>query len=159
MTEFAHVELALEFADKPEEPPSREEVQQWVDLALINNKPSQVNIRVVDESESQSLNKEYRNKDSATNVLSFPMELPEELMVEMDMTVLGDLVVCAAVIEKEARQQGKKVRDHWAHIIVHGMLHLQGYDHISESDAEIMENLEIQLLKKIDIDNPYLETH
>jgi len=156
------VELDLQYADQSaeqaEEPPSRDEFQQWVNLAVIEDKPAQVSIRIVDEVESQSLNKQYRSKDKPTNVLSFPMELPDDLIDELDVSMLGDLVICAPVVEKEARQQGKEAKCHWAHMVVHGMLHLQGYDHISEADADVMENLEIKLLQQIGIDNPYLET-
>lgn len=159
MAELAHVKLDLEKAEKSEEPPSRDEFQQWVDLALVDDRSAQVSIRLVDKCESQTLNKKYRNKDKPTNVLSFPMELPDDLIAEMDIAMLGDLVICSSIVENEAKQQAKKSRDHWAHIVIHGMLHLQGYDHVLESDAETMENLEINLLKKIGIDNPYLETH
>jgi len=156
------VELDLQYADQSaeqaEEPPSRDEFQLWVNLAVIEDKPAQVSIRIVDEVESQSLNKQYRSKDKPTNVLSFPMELPDDLIDELDVSMLGDLVICAPVVEKEARQQGKEAKYHWAHMVVHGMLHLQGYDHISEADADVMESLEIKLLQQIGIDNPYLET-
>jgi len=158
MLKSARVELDLQCAEKSEEPPPREDFQQWVDLALIKDRPSQVSIRIVGEAESQSLNNQYRNKDKPTNVLSFPMELPEDVSEELDLLMLGDLVICSPVVEDEARQQGKASKSHWAHMVIHGMLHLQGYDHISESDAEEMESIEIKLLQKININNPYLET-
>jgi probable rRNA maturation factor len=158
MVKLAKVELDLQVSEKSEEPPSRDEFQQWVDLALIEDKTAQVSIRIVDEAESQSLNSEYRSKDKPTNVLSFPMELPEEISRELDVTVLGDLAICLPIVEKEAKQQSKSLKAHWAHIVIHGMLHLQGYDHLSDADAEEMEAIEIKLLKKIGIDNPYLET-
>lgn len=153
------VELDLQFAEQSEEPPSRGDFEQWVNLAYVKDAPALVSIRVVDAAESQSLNKQYRSKDKPTNVLSFPMELPEDLLVEMDELMLGDLVICAPVVENEARQQGKTSSSHWAHMVIHGMLHLQGYDHISETEAEEMESLEIKLLQQIGIENPYLETH
>ena len=152
------VELDLQYAEKSEEPPSRGEFQQWVNLSVIEDKPAHVSIRIVDKTESQSLNKQYRSKNKPTNVLSFSMELPDDLIDEMDVFMLGDLVICAPVVEKEAREQGKEVKSHWAHMVIHGMLHLQGYDHISEADAEEMEGLEIKLLQQIGINNPYLET-
>jgi len=158
MVKSGKVDLDLQYAEKSEEPPSRDEFQQWVDLALIKDKPAQVSIRIVDEAESQSLNHQYRGKDRPTNILSFPMELPEDVSKELDMLMLGDLVICLPVVENEARQQGKDLKSHWAHMVIHGMLHLQGYDHISASDAEAMESLEIKLLQKININNPYLET-
>jgi probable rRNA maturation factor len=163
------VELDLQYIDQSsevsaepvEEPPPRDKFQQWVNLAHIKDKsvPVQISIRIVDEDESQLLNKEYRSKDKATNVLSFAMQLPDDIINQMDIRLLGDLVICASVIAKEARQQAKDPMDHWAHMVIHGMLHLQGYDHISAADAERMESLEIKLLQKIGIDNPYLETH
>jgi len=158
MVKSGNVELDLQYAEKSEEPPSRDEFQQWVNLALIKDKPVQIGIRIVNEAESQSLNSQYRDKDKPTNILSFPVELPEDVSKELDVLMLGDLVICSPVVENEARQQGKESKSHWAHMVIHGMLHLQGYDHISESDAEEMEGMEIKLLQKININNPYLET-
>ena len=153
------IKLDLQYAEQAEEPPSRENFQKWVNLAYIEKQsvPAQVSIRIVSEAESQSLNTEYRNKNKPTNVLSFPMELPEQLIHELDIVMLGDLVICGSVVESEAVQQGKSSLSHWAHMVIHGMLHLQGYDHVSESDAEQMEDLEVKLLKKIGVNNPYLE--
>ena len=153
------IDMGLEYAEQLEEPPSIDDFQRWVDLALVDDKCAQVSIRVVGEAESQSLNKEYRSKDKATNVLSFPMQLPDDVISELNAVMLGDLVICAPVVEAEAIEQHKKSLDHWAHMVIHGMLHLQGYDHISAVEADAMENLEIKLLQQIGIDNPYLETH
>ncbi len=138
-------------ADQAEEPPSTSDFQTWVDLALCDDKEAQVSIRIVNENESQSLNKTYRGKDKPTNVLSFPMEIPEEL----DIPMLGDLVICAPVVEREAKEQNKSPKEHWAHMVIHGMLHLQGYDHIEDDEAEQMESLEIKLLQQLGFDNPY----
>lgn len=153
------IELDLQYTEPSEEPPSKDNFQKWVNLAYIEKQsvPAQVSIRIVSEAESQSLNTEYRNKNKPTNVLSFPMELPEQLIHELDTVMLGDLVICGSVVESEAVQQGKSSLSHWAHMVIHGMLHLQGYDHVSESDAEQMEDLEVKLLKKIGVNNPYLE--
>jgi len=99
----------------------------------------------------QQLNKQYRDKNKPTNVLSFPMQSPEEA----DINLFGDIVLCASVINNEAVQQSKSVNAHWAHMVVHGMLHLQGYDHVKNDEAEKMEQLEISILKQLDFTNPY----
>jgi probable rRNA maturation factor len=108
-------------------------------------------IRVVDEPESQLLNKTWRGKDKPTNVLSFPAEDSEYL----DYDHLGDLVICAAVVKAEALQQNKKPVSHWAHMVIHGMLHLQGFDHVTDSEAEQMEAKEIEILTTLGHTNPY----
>lgn len=111
----------------------------------------EITVRVVDEDESQQLNHEYRGKNKPTNVLSFPFEAPPGI----EMNLLGDLVICAGVVEAEAQQQNKPLDHHWAHMIIHGTLHLLGYDHIEDDQAEEMEGLEISLLGKLSIDDPY----
>jgi probable rRNA maturation factor len=108
-------------------------------------------VRIVDEQESAELNEQYRHKKGATNILSFPVEIPEGI----DLNLLGDLVICAPVLEQEAQQQNKVLAHHWAHIIIHGVLHLLGYDHLDDEQAEDMENKEIALLQKLNIPNPY----
>ncbi len=113
-----------------------------------------LNIRIVDSDESQELNKEYRGKDKSTNVLSFPHERIEGL----PFLILGDLVICAPVVHNEAKESKKTTISHWAHLTIHGILHLLGYDHIQEEDAIIMESLEIDLLKQFNIANPYQTT-
>ncbi|MDO9162250.1 MAG: rRNA maturation RNase YbeY [Methylococcaceae bacterium] len=134
--------------------PTKEQFQSWVDAALADyRKDAELVIRIVDEQQSAELNQQYRHKQGPTNILSFPIELPDG--VELDL--LGDLVVCAPVLEREALQQHKALIDHWAHIIVHGVLHLLGYDHIDDSDAEQMEALEIAILNTLNIKNPYTE--
>jgi len=109
--------------------------------------------RIVDAPESQALNRQYRGKDYPTNVLSFPAEYNEFLPYDY----LGDLVICAPVVEREANEQGKQLLDHWAHMVVHGMLHLQGYDHESDEQAAEMEALEIEILAALGHTNPYLK--
>jgi probable rRNA maturation factor len=132
--------------------PSADQLQCWVDTALNGfQSDAEIVIRIVDESESADLNQRYRHKQGATNILSFPADLPEG----MDINLLGDLVVCAPVLAREANEQSKALHDHWAHIIIHGVLHLLGYDHIDEEEAEFMENKEIALLAKLNIGNPY----
>lgn len=121
--------------------------------------PSAV-LRVVSEEEGRSLNDNYRGKDYATNILSFPSDysdLPAEALDEEDAAYLGDLVVCAAVVEKEATEQKKTLEQHWAHLLIHGVLHLQGYDHTTEDEATIMEAIEIKLLGELGIPDPYNE--
>ena len=132
--------------------PGERQLASWVEQALQQAYPGlEQSIRVVDEVESRQLNKAYRGKDRSTNVLSFPSEQSELL----DYDYLGDLVICAVVVEAEALQQGKSLTAHWAHMIVHGMLHLQGYDHLDESEAEQMEALEIEILAALGHTNPY----
>lgn len=131
--------------------PDENILQQWAEVALLNQADAQLGIRIVDEVESQMLNRDYRGKDKPTNVLSFPMELPEEL----DLPILGDLVICAPVVAREAEQQDKSIQAHWAHMVIHGVLHLQGYDHIADDEAEEMEALEIRLLQQLGFANPY----
>lgn len=124
-------------------------------IALVckhfNDNAGEVTLRFVDENESQTLNATYREKDKPTNVLSFPSELPE--FVPSDF--LGDLVLCHAVIGEEAKQQNKSLEHHYIHLCIHGVLHLLGFDHIEDEEAEIMEQHEIQLLAQLSIDDPY----
>ena len=132
--------------------PAAAQLEQWASLALSSvDKATELTLRIVDEEEARMLNNTWRNKDYATNVLSFP--IGEAL--EEDVELLGDIVICAPVVEREAREQNKHVDAHWAHLIVHGVLHLQGYDHENEDDAGIMEKMEITLLYKIGYPNPY----
>ena len=107
----------------------------------------------MDEKESTELNETYRLKSGPTNILSFPVEIPEEI----ELNLLGDLVICAPVLEKEALEQNKALLNHWAHIVIHGVLHLMGYDHIEDDEAELMEGKEITLLSHLGIKNPYLQ--
>jgi probable rRNA maturation factor len=112
---------------------------------------SELLIRIVDKAEIQNLNKTYRHKDQVTNVLSFPSDLP----VEIDESILGDVVICTDVVDEEAKAQNKAFDHHLLHMAIHGTLHLLGFDHIEESDANKMESLEIKILEKIEIANPY----
>ena len=146
-----HIDLQL--ACDSSELPSLELFQQWTDSALkaVTDKTFEITIRIVNVEESQQLNSQYRQKDKPTNVLSFPFDVPEGI----DLNLLGDLVVCAQVVEQEAKEQSKTLFDHWAHMIIHGCLHLLGYDHINDNDAEEMEALEIKILAELSIDNPY----
>jgi probable rRNA maturation factor len=148
------IEIQTVFKSKGQ--PDQEQIQQWVDAALKGyNQNTEIVVRIVDEQESATLNEQYRLKPGPTNILSFPVEPPEG--IELDL--LGDLVVCAPVLEKEALEQHKTLTDHWAHIIVHGVLHLLGYDHADDDEAELMEDKEIAILKQLNIKNPYIEVH
>ena len=125
--------------------------QQWVHAAAEANDAAELSIRIVDESESAELNQTYRHKSGPTNVLSFPCEVPAGVPKDL----LGDLVICAPVVEREALQQGKNSEAHWAHMVVHGVLHLRGYDHLQEDEAEHMEALEVEILAGLGYPNPY----
>jgi len=134
------------------ESPSLEQFDLWVETVIeMHGEFFQVSIEIVDEQLSQELNKTYRNQNKPTNVLSFSLDLPEG--VEEDL--IGDLAICAPLVEVEAQSQGKPILHHWAHLTIHGVLHLLGYDHIEEEQAEEMEQLEMKLLKRLDIPNPY----
>ncbi|MEE1672643.1 rRNA maturation RNase YbeY [Agarivorans aestuarii] len=148
---MAVVDLQIATGDQ-ENLPSITAFESWLHATLVEqDHDSEITVRIVDEAESQALNSQYRNKDKPTNVLSFPFEAPPGV----SLPLLGDLVICRQVVEKEAEEQGKAVFDHWAHMVVHGSLHLLGYDHIEDQEAEEMEALEIAVLTKLGISNPY----
>ncbi|MCW9715261.1 rRNA maturation RNase YbeY [Avibacterium sp. 21-594] len=133
--------------------PTEQQFQQWATAAVqAENLQPEITIRVVDEAESQSLNATYRGKDYPTNVLSFPFECPEEV----ELPLLGDLVICRQVVGLEAQEQGKPLMAHWAHMVVHGCLHLLGYDHIEDAEAEEMESLETEIMQDLGFADPYL---
>ena len=124
--------------------------------AIGFNQACDISIRLIDLAESHELNFYYRQKDKPTNVLSFPSDIPEEVLSLLDAEPLGDLVICIPVVLQEATEQQKTPTDHFTHLLVHGILHLLGYDHeTTESDAEEMEALEIEILKKLGVANPY----
>ncbi|KGI78645.1 rRNA maturation RNase YbeY [Oleiagrimonas soli] len=134
--------------------PAPSSFRAWVAAALRGarrRKPAELSIRIVDADEGRALNAAYRDKDYATNVLSFPAELPPGI----DLPLIGDLVICAPVVTREATEQDKPAREHWAHMTVHGVLHLLGYDHIEDAEAERMEALETRILAGLGIDDPY----
>jgi len=148
------VDVQIQVASKEKDLPADEDFIQWTQAALQQKEDVSVVIRIVDEDESRQLNLEYRGKDKPTNVLSFPFEAPPEVPSHH----LGDLVICAPVVTEEAVRQGKPLRHHWAHMVVHGMLHLQGYDHLNEEEAARMESMEIEILQNGGIPDPYRET-
>jgi len=134
--------------------PAAASFRRWVEAALKGarrRKATEVAIRIVDADEGQALNLQYRGRDYATNVLSFPADLPPGL----NLPLIGDLVICAPVVAREASEQGKKAQDHWAHMTIHGTLHLLGYDHIVDAEAEAMEALETRILAGLGIADPY----
>ncbi len=133
--------------------PTEQQIQQWANAAVrAENVEPEITVRIVDEAESHQLNLTYRGKDKPTNVLSFPFEGPDEV----ELPLLGDLVICRQVVEREAQEQGKPLTAHWAHMVVHGSLHLLGYDHIEEDEAEEMESLESQIMRSLGFADPYL---
>lgn len=150
------VELEVQRETTSVSVPGDGQFQLWVGAALAGkgNDFSLV-IRVVDEQEARRYNREYRAKDHATNVLSFPAELPEGLPAEIRKTQIGDLLICAPVVAREATQQQRPEIDHWAHLTIHGILHLLGYDHQQSEDAVAMECLETEILRDLGVSNPY----
>ena len=133
--------------------PTAEEIEQWAAAAVQPQSDEvEMTVRIVDEAESHELNLNYRGKDRPTNVLSFPFECPDEV----ELPLLGDLVICRQVVEREAQEQDKPVMAHWAHMVVHGSLHLLGYDHIEDDEAEEMESLETQIMTGLGFADPYL---
>lgn len=142
--------LSVQYACNKDHLPLRQKIQSWARAALNVDgmRGGQVTVRFVDAEEGQALNREFRNKDYATNVLSFPYE--------SEPVVCGDLVICSPVVEREAKEQDKTLEAHIAHLIVHGVLHLQGYDHeTSKADARRMENHERAILAELGYADPY----
>ncbi|MGR9114729.1 MAG: rRNA maturation RNase YbeY [Gammaproteobacteria bacterium] len=145
-------EIEIQMATASEGLPSADRLQRWVDTVLADYpSDTELVIRIVDKEESSKLNEQYRRKQGPTNILSFPFDVPEGV----PLNLLGDLVICAPVVAEEAEAQSKPLENHWAHIVVHGILHLLGYDHIDEVDAEEMESKEIAILAQLNISNPY----
>ena len=136
--------------------PDSGQLQTWVNAALKDYPDdTELVIRIVDKHEISQLNEHYRAKSGPTHILSFPFDAPDYI----ESKLLGDLVVCAPVLAEEALEQHKTLDHHWAHIIVHGVLHLLGYDHVEDNEAELMEAKEIEILAQLNIDNPYNEAN
>ncbi|WP_339080070.1 rRNA maturation RNase YbeY [Pseudomonas sp. TMP9] len=153
------IELDLQIATAGQHP-TLEQFQQWCALGLRQRSAdSELTIRLVDDAEGRELNHTWRHKDYATNVLSFPADLPDELdgIPLLDIPLLGDLVICVPVVEREALEQGKRLEAHWAHLVIHGCLHLLGFDHIDDAEAQEMETLERQLLAELGHPDPYAD--
>lgn len=136
--------------------PSEADIQHWVEVALKHEQQDNIELtlRIVDEAESAALNYQYRDKDYATNVLSFTYDIP----AEVEINLLGDLVICAPIVQREAAEQDKSEQAHWAHMIIHGLLHLLGFDHLNEQDADKMEAHEIAILAALKFPDPYETT-
>lgn len=136
----------------PEPVPEEEDIRSWIAAALQDQRQeAEVSVRLVDEAEMTALNHNYCGKNSSTNVLSFPSDLPAGI----GSSLLGDIVVCAAVVEREALQQNKTLQAHWSHMLVHGCLHLLGYDHIEDQQAQQMETMETTVMKSLGYPCPY----
>ncbi len=155
------IQVDVQVAANVSNVPTDSDIRNWLEqvIAQVGNDTSrsiEISVKIVDEVEGRALNRQFRQKDSATNVLSFPLldadlpELPAELPLAM-----GDIVICASVVAREASEQGKNSSDHWAHMLVHGALHLFGYDHETESQAQEMEMLEARILAVCCVENPY----
>jgi probable rRNA maturation factor len=163
---MTNVVVAVQYVSDEPDLPDKQRLTKWVNIALQSqdnanyssvNKPFQFNsaleltIRIVDQAESQQLNETWRNQAGPTNVLSFPFVNPPGITLPL----LGDMVICAPVVIHEAEQQQKSLDAHWAHLVIHGTLHLLGYDHLDEIQAQQMEQLEIQALHHLGYPNPY----
>ncbi|WP_374337284.1 rRNA maturation RNase YbeY [Leeia sp.] len=148
--------LTVQCESKASDLPSRKQWQDWATVALPETVPVELTLRIVDAEEGQQLNREYRGKDYATNVLTFTFDDDGPLIDGMPL--LGDIVLCAPVVAREAAEQGKALHDHYAHLLIHGMLHLRGYDHLEDDEAEEMEALETRLLAGLGIADPYIES-
>jgi len=145
--------LDIQNATTLEDTPNEQCIKRWIGAALGNKKEAtELSVRIVDEPESQALNETYRGANGPTNVLSFPFEadIPEPL------PLIGDIVICAPVVAREAQQQQKELTAHWAHMIIHGVLHLLGHDHQNDAEADIMESLETDIMKGLGFPPPYI---
>lgn len=147
------ITVDIQYAYRDKCTPDRKTIKKWIKVILIEFRDNaEVTIRIVDENESKSLNSKWRKVNGPTNVLSFPAEV----INSVDTSFLGDVIICAPVVIREAMEQNKTAEAHWAHMIIHGILHLLGYDHINGHDAEVMESLEVKFLEKLGYGNPYI---
>ncbi|MEW5680859.1 MAG: rRNA maturation RNase YbeY [Pseudomonadota bacterium] len=147
------ITLDLQLVSSAGNLPTETQILQWLEAAILPfQADAEVTVRIVDNEESQQLNHDYRGKDKPTNVLSFPFQCPPGI----ELPLLGDLVICAPVVAAEAAEQQKSLQAHWAHMVVHGSLHLLGFDHINDDDAEQMEAEEVTILQQLGFTNPYL---
>lgn len=150
------LDLSVQYACNRDGVPSRVDFRRW--LRAAEPGAARVTVRIVDEAEGRALNRDYRGKDYATNVLTFAYDEGEDMPLPEGLPLMGDLVLCRQVVEREAAEQGKSVDAHYAHLSVHGMLHLQGFDHEIEAEAEEMEARERAILAELGISDPYLES-
>lgn len=153
-----HLDVAVGYALPRKGIPAAASFRKWVAAALAGRiREADLAIRLVGTREGRALNRHYRGKDYATNVLSFPAELPEGLPKGVKLPLLGDLVLCAPVVAREAKEQGKPLAAHYAHLVVHGCLHLLGWDHEDPHEADAMEQLEREILAELGLPDPYRE--
>ena len=159
-----NISVDLQIACQVESTPQESEVHSWLEQAYQAGNPDiarhcDVSVRIVDESESRQLNNQYRQQDKATNVLAFPAVSPDDIgaLPEQAGRLLGDLVICGPLVEQEAEDQGKSPAGHWGHLLIHGMLHLLGYDHETSSQAAEMETMERNILAERGFEDPYQE--
>lgn len=144
------IQLAVDKAQAPK----LSLLRKWAKTTLAKQiKAAEIAIRIVDVNEMTTLNATYRHKNGPTNVLSFPFAISEE--IDIDIPILGDIVICADIVNQEAKEQGKLTEAHWAHMIVHGIFHLLGYDHETDEEATAMETLEIDIMHTLGFNNPY----
>ena len=149
------IDVDVQYATDGPDLPDKSQLKHWVETALEDLQEKAVlTIRIVDEDEATQLNEQWRKSQGPTNVLSFVYEGEPEIAPNL----LGDIVVCAPVVAREAKQQNKNIDAHWAHMVIHGVLHLNGFDHIKPEDADCMESLEIKILEELNYNNPYLIT-
>ncbi|BCL76460.1 endoribonuclease YbeY [Jeongeupia sp. HS-3] len=148
------LKLAVQIATDATGIPGKAQLKTWMEAALRPGvKNAEITVRVVDSDEGQQLNRDYRGKDYATNVLTFTFD--DDMPAIEGLPLLGDLVLCAPVVAREAQEQNKTLAAHYCHLIVHGTLHLQGYDHIDDAEADEMEALETQIVTALGYDDPY----
>jgi probable rRNA maturation factor len=149
------IEVDVQYATDWPDLPDQSQLKLWVETTLKDlKKNAELSIRIVDEDEGTQLNERWRKSQGPTNVLSFLHEGESEVAPDL----IGDIVICAPVVAREAIEQKKSIHAHWAHMVIHGVLHLSGYDHINQEDADCMENLEIKILDELNYNNPYLVT-
>lgn len=147
-----NLSIDIQVATDSETVPTTQDINRWVSAALtLTQKETELSIRFVDNEESARLNKQFRRKIGPTNVLSFPFETTDNIPIPL----IGDIVICAPTVEKEAKEQNKLASNHWAHMVIHGTLHLLGYDHIESHQATVMEGLEISIMASLGLENPY----
>lgn len=146
--------IVVQYAADKSLAPKKSLLTKWAKRALRSKiKDAEVTIRIVDVQEMTTLNTTFRKKNGTTNVLSFPFSMPEE--IDLGIPILGDIVICAEVVNQEAQEQHKPRETHWAHMVIHGVFHLLGYDHETEEEADEMESLEIEILGSLGFENPY----
>jgi len=148
-----NIDIDVQYATDWPDLPDKNNIRKWAETALKDlNENAELTIRIVGEEEGAQLNEQWRKSKGPTNVLSFTHDGAKEIAPDF----LGDIVICAPVVDREAIEQNKNNHAHWAHMVVHGVLHLNGFDHINPEDADHMENLEIKILEKLNVKNPYL---